>query len=72
MVIGHYHSHPNQDSTPSPRDAAAAAEEGTLWLIIGNSTARLWRVVEGGPWLDRFEPVALHVAAPCAGSSASP
>jgi proteasome lid subunit RPN8/RPN11 len=40
-LIGHYHSHPNGDPTPSPRDLAAS-EPGRLWLIVGGDKARLW------------------------------
>jgi len=40
-LIGHYHSHPNGYSEPSPRDLAAA-EPGRLWLIIAGGSARLW------------------------------
>jgi len=40
-LIGHYHSHPNGDPSPSPRDLAAA-EPGRLWLIVGGGEARLW------------------------------
>jgi proteasome lid subunit RPN8/RPN11 len=45
-LIGHYHSHPNGSATPSLRDGAAA-EPGSLWLIIGGGVARLWRAREG-------------------------
>ena len=44
--IGHYHSHPRGPATPSPRDLAAA-EPGSLWLILGGSEARLWRERQG-------------------------
>jgi len=33
-IIGCYHSHPNGTPEPSPRDVAAAGEEGFLWLIV--------------------------------------
>jgi desampylase len=46
-LIGHYHSHPNGKSEPSPRDLAAA-EPGRLWLIIAGETARLWHAEPGG------------------------
>jgi proteasome lid subunit RPN8/RPN11 len=34
-VIGHYHSHPTGLAEPSPRDAADAAPDGSIWLIAG-------------------------------------
>lgn len=70
-LIGHYHSHPRGAADPSPRDAAAAMP-GDLWLILGHGEARLWRAVQGGAWLGRFERVAMRVAAPCALPAASP
>ena len=33
-VIGCYHSHPNGEAEPSPRDRDNAGEEGFVWLII--------------------------------------
>jgi len=41
QLIGHYHSHPNGSTEPSPRDLASA-EPGKYWLIIGGGEARLW------------------------------
>lgn len=59
-VIGHYHSHPSGDATPSPRDAAAA-EPGKLWLIVAEGRAALWRSVEGGALHRTFDPVELAI-----------
>lgn len=70
-LIGHFHSHPNGRAEPSNRDADAAASDGMLWLIIASDTLHLWRAVDGGAWLESFEPVPLHVAAPCAAPRAS-
>lgn len=41
-VMGHYHSHPSGDPVPSAIDAACAAPDGSLWLIVGRGVARLW------------------------------
>lgn len=41
-VLGHYHSHPGGHPEPSSTDAACAAPDGSLWLIIGGGDARLW------------------------------
>lgn len=60
-IIGYYHSHPNGVAEPSARDAADAAADGKLWLLLTASEARLWRAVANGPHLGRFEPVALDV-----------
>jgi len=60
-VIGHYHSHPGGRATPSPTDAAAAAGDGALWLILGADGAiGAWRAVAGGPLLAAFAPVSLR------------
>ena len=59
-VVGHFHSHPSGSAIPSADDAAAAAADGALWLIIGGGEARLWRAVGEGLH-DMF--VAVHMAA---------
>lgn len=61
-LIGHYHSHPNGRSEPSPRDAASAAPDGRLWLIVADDHVTAWRALEGGALLKMFDPVALHLA----------
>ncbi len=47
-ILGHYHSHPRGSPDPSMTDAAQAAADGRLWLIVGGGTARLWRAVAQG------------------------
>lgn len=59
--IGHYHSHPTGPARPSPADAAAADQDGRLWLIVGSGEAHLWRSVTGGAHLGRFDPVELEI-----------
>ena len=59
--IGHYHSHPNGSAAPSPRDAAAADDEGRLWLIVAGTRVRAWRARRGGTVEGAFEPVELVV-----------
>ncbi|KQU62625.1 hypothetical protein ASG67_04175 [Sphingomonas sp. Leaf339] len=61
-VVGCYHSHPTGVAAPSARDAADAAADGGLWLIVGGGAVTAWRAVENGPVHDRFEPVRLVVA----------
>ncbi|WP_176595851.1 MULTISPECIES: M67 family metallopeptidase [Sphingobium] len=41
-IVGHYHSHPGGVPVPSATDAACAAADGSLWLIVGGGIARLW------------------------------
>lgn len=60
-VIGCYHSHPRGPARPSPRDAAQAAGDGQIWLILpgggGQDDSALpgaWRTLPGG-----FVPVVL-------------
>ncbi len=60
-VLGWYHSHPVGSADPSPTDAAQAAADGRLWLILGHGTARLWRAVANGERHGRFAPVSFDV-----------
>ena len=59
QVLGHYHSHPSGVAAPSATDAACAAPDGSLWLIVANGEAALWRAVAGDAGQVRFAPVAL-------------
>lgn len=56
-VLGHYHSHPTGAATPSLADAAAAAPDGRLWLIVTSERVGLWRSVAAGALYGRFDPV---------------
>jgi proteasome lid subunit RPN8/RPN11 len=60
-IIGCYHSHPGGTATPSPRDAAAAAPDGAIWLIVAADGAQAWRAIDAGSLHGRFAPVALVV-----------
>lgn len=71
-VIGHYHSHPGGLPIPSACDAAEAAADGSIWLIVGSGEPRAWRAVADGTVQGRFEPVSLVIAPPCAAESAPP
>ncbi|TGX44559.1 M67 family peptidase [Sphingomonas naasensis] len=53
-IAGYWHSHPSGEATPSATDAAMAAPDGKLWLIIGEREVRLWRAGPAGAVLDRF------------------
>ncbi|MEP9400868.1 Mov34/MPN/PAD-1 family protein [Sphingomonas silueang] len=61
-VVGCYHSHPSGDPMPSATDAAQAAPDGMLWLILGHAQARLWRAVAAGAVHGRFDPVRFGIA----------
>jgi len=60
-VVGNYHSHPSGSSDPSPRDAADAAPDGSLWLIVARGEVRAWRAVADGAVHGRFAAVSLRV-----------
>ncbi len=59
-VLGHYHSHPSGEARPSPRDAADAPPDGSVWLIVAGGEVTAWRAVEDGPLHGRFEPVTMR------------
>jgi desampylase len=58
-LAGYWHSHPSGDAMPSATDAAMAAPDGKLWLIVGEGVLA-WRAVERGAVHGRFDPVALE------------
>ncbi|OAN57381.1 Mov34/MPN/PAD-1 family protein [Sphingomonas sp. TDK1] len=60
LVLGYWHSHPSGDATPSRTDAAMAAPDGKLWVILGGDSVTCWRTHETGLW-DRFESEALLI-----------
>jgi desampylase len=57
-LLGYWHSHPSGDLTPSRTDAAMAAPDGRLWLIVAGGRATAWRAGEQGLH-GRFEAVDL-------------
>ena len=60
-IAGYWHSHPSGDPMPSATDAAMAAPDGRLWLIVAGEVARLWRAGETGAVHGRFTPIAFDV-----------
>ncbi|MDR6849157.1 proteasome lid subunit RPN8/RPN11 [Sphingomonas sp. BE270] len=60
-IIGCYHSHPNGAATPSARDAAAAAPDGALWIIIADPQVACYRAVCDGAYVGRFDPVPYRI-----------
>jgi proteasome lid subunit RPN8/RPN11 len=65
-LVGHYHSHPSGEATPSLRDAAMADQPGRLWLIVAAGAARCWVESPGGSVHQAFEPCSLRVEDGCA------
>lgn len=61
QIIGHYHSHPSGVAVPSATDAACAVPDGSLWLIVAGSDARLWVAQGDGAGGMRFAPATLRV-----------
>jgi proteasome lid subunit RPN8/RPN11 len=59
-VLGHYHSHPGGQASPSRRDAEHAASDG-LWLIVAGEHTALFEARQHGPIHDRFHAVVLQV-----------
>ena len=53
-ILGCYHSHLRGAPVPSPRDAAAAAPDGWLWLIAAERGTELYRATEHGTIEGRF------------------
>jgi desampylase len=70
-VIGHYHSHPSGHARPSPRDAADAVPDGSIWIIVAGGSVRAWRAVPAGARHGRFDPLRLRVDG-CAGPDEPP
>ena len=62
-IVGYWHSHPSGDATPSATDAAMAAPDGRLWLIVAGEEVRLWRADPAGPVQGRFTEVLVDIAA---------
>ena len=58
-IVGYWHSHPSGDATPSETDAAMAAPDGKLWLIVAGDAVTLWRATEAGALHGRFDTVAI-------------
>ena len=60
-LVGYWHSHPGGDATPSATDAAMAAPDGKLWLIVGSREVSAWRAGDAGVF-GRFERCELTAA----------
>lgn len=59
-LLGYWHSHPSGDPMPSATDAAMAAPDGKLWIILGAEDVTCWRAGAAGLW-DRFASLCLDV-----------
>ena len=62
VLVGHYHSHPSGETTPSATDAAMALPDGRIWLIAGQGVLTAWRAVRNGAIHGRFVPLALDIS----------
>ena len=60
-ILGHYHSHPSGRTEPSATDAASAAPDGSLWLILGGGAARLWSAGPDGQGGVAFTAISLDI-----------
>ncbi|WP_422343687.1 Mov34/MPN/PAD-1 family protein [Parasphingorhabdus sp.] len=58
-IIGYYHSHPSGTVEPSKTDAAMAAGDERIWLIINGQDAAAWQAMENGKIYGRFDPITL-------------
>lgn len=59
-VIGYWHSHPSGDINPSVTDAASAAPDGKVWVIVSGDRISAWRAEPGsGVATTRFSPLRL-------------
>ena len=60
-IAGYWHSHPSGDAQPSATDAAMAAADGKLWMIVAGEETRLWRAEAEAPVHGRFRQVAIEI-----------
>lgn len=60
-ILGYFHSHPNGRAEPSATDAAAAADDARIWLIIAGGMVSAWLPVTSGNGNLRFESHELAV-----------
>lgn len=61
VVLGYFHTHLSGSCEPSATDAAMAAPDGKLWLIVTSLSAALWRAAPDGKFLGRFDPVHFNL-----------
>ena len=61
QLAGYWHSHPGGSVEPSATDAASAAPDGRLWLIVAGDRAAAWRAGPRGTVHRRFDPVPLEL-----------
>ena len=59
-IIGYFHSHPSGKVEPSRTDAASAAADGRIWLILNGKKAAAWVSVKRGEIFNRFDPIRME------------
>lgn len=52
-IVGHYHSHPDQPSDPSPTDLRMAFEPDLVWLIVSVVRSQAVHIGAFQPTVDR-------------------
>jgi proteasome lid subunit RPN8/RPN11 len=60
-LAGYFHSHPSGEASPSATDAAMAAADGKLWLIVAGEAMTLWRAGNDGLH-GRFKECVMGIA----------
>ncbi len=58
-VLGYWHSHPSGDTRPSATDAAMAAADGRIWIIVAANQVSAWTATAGGAVEGCFDAVEL-------------
>ena len=56
-VVGCFHSHPNGQAEPSPRDRANGSAEGFVWIIVATGVTDTIEAFEG----PSFQPLTIRV-----------
>ncbi|MBX3593963.1 M67 family metallopeptidase [Sphingomonas sp.] len=60
-LAGYWHSHPSGDTLPSVTDAAMAAPDGKLWIIVAGQDVSAWRAGDSGLH-GRFARLEIEIA----------
>jgi proteasome lid subunit RPN8/RPN11 len=60
-IIGYFHSHPNGLARPSEQDAASAADDRRIWLIVADGSVSGWLATRDRDGGIAFQPVDLLV-----------
>lgn len=61
QIVGHYHSHPDQPSDPSPTDLEMAFEPDLVWLIVSVVDRQVVHIGAFQPSIHRRRFKRLHL-----------